>query len=590
MPELRLPASGPLTRGTLNRQVLAWNAAATPPRWEPDDLSGLVPGAPVYDVRDFGAVGDGVADDTAALNAAIAAANAVPGTIYLGRVHRITAALAALTGNNIIVQGRGEFNGGSRIVDDAVAAIDVFTLQGQYCGINDVWIVGLRVKGAGWAITLRGFRQRVNRCVVSQICFGVRALDSNGCYVDKTICTDLYGVFMFAAFGSGGGSFNHALTFRSCIAGTNYPGAIVGFGGPWAPATAYVVGNVVVNAGGIYQCVQAGNSAGAGGPTGIPSTDPATAHTTPIVDGTAQWVFAMPAFVGYLQGSYVHTFECIDCGVLQGLFGFSMEDGSPGVGSEPIFARFQNFQVDHTLERGIRLVAGGAARFYNTLVTSIFGGTGIQIASGFDGNFEFVGGEIFGIADAGITVARGDGSILGMQIGGVGGRVANTRDCIEVAASVVRFRINAVSAGAMFNAAVPTSRYGVSIAAGCDNYEVVGNLFVGNQTAGILNTPGRASTRVVDDNVPEAQATISVAVPVVAAATLAYLNVSTVGTALEGITTADVVVGAPVSDLAAAGAGNGDYVGCYVSAANTLRLAFQGTLAGGAVNFNFKRV
>lgn len=577
-----------MLQGTAARQVLTWDA--TQKDWDPDNVSDLVPGAPVYDVRDFGAVGDGVADDTAALNAAIAAANAAPGWIYLGRAHRITAALSPLTGNNIIVQGRGEFNGGSRIIDDAAVAIDVFDLQGQYCGINDVWIVGLRVKAAGWAITLRGFRQRIQRCVVSEMTFGVRALDSNGCYVDKTICTNLWGVFMFAAFGSGGGNFNHALTFRSCIAGTNFPGAIVGMAGPWAPATAYVVGNVVVNAGGIYQCVQNGVSAGAGGPTGIPSTSPATAHTTPIVDGTVQWVFAMPAFVGYLQGSYVHTFECIDCGVLQGLFGFSMEDTAPGAGSEPIFARFSNFQVDHTVERGIRLVAGGAARFYNTLITSIFGGTGVQIATGFDGNFEFVGGEIFGCADAGMTIARGDGSIVGMQIGGCSGRAPNTRDCIEVAANVTRWRVNGCSGGAMFNAAVPNTRYGISIAAGCDNYEVVGNIFVGNVTGAILNTPGRASTRVVDDNVPEAQATISVAVPAVAAGTLAYLNVSTVGTALEGITTADVVVGAPTADLAAAGAGNGDYVGCYVSAANTLRLGFQGTLAGGAVNFNFKRV
>src|SRR4051812_5804225 len=62
-----------------------------------------IPGQPFYDVmaRPFHAVGDGIADDTAAINAAIVAANAVPGDIYLGPRHRITAALTTITGNNI---------------------------------------------------------------------------------------------------------------------------------------------------------------------------------------------------------------------------------------------------------------------------------------------------------------------------------------------------------------------------------------------------------------------------------------------------------------------------------------------------------
>jgi hypothetical protein len=58
----------------------------------------------------------------------------------------------------------------------------------------------------------------------------------------------------------------------------------------------------------------------------------------------------------------------------------------------------------------------------------------------------------------------------------------------------------------------------------------------------------------------------------------------------KGIGTTDTVVGAPAADLAAAGLGAGYYVGCRVSAVDVLRLTFQGTLAGGAVNFNFVKV
>jgi hypothetical protein len=286
----------------------------------PSLSAGVTWGGPIYNVADFGAIGDGIADDTAAINAAIAAANATPGNIYLMQAHRITGSMTTISGNNVYVIGRGEFNGGSRIIVDSVGPIDVFTFTGQYGGLFRIWIVGLRVYSAGWAVTLSGFRNRITECVISEVCFGLRALNSNGCYIEKVVTTNLWGVFMFAAFGSGGGSFNHALTFKTCMAGTSFPGAIVGNATIWAPATAYVVGNVVTRPTGIYQCIVSGTSGGTG-PTGIPSTVPATAHTTPIVDGTAQWVFAMPLFVGFLQGSFVHTFEVIDCGVLQGLFG-----------------------------------------------------------------------------------------------------------------------------------------------------------------------------------------------------------------------------------------------------------------------------
>ena len=86
------------------------------------------------------------------------------------------------------------------------------------------------------------------------------------------------------------------------------------------------------------------------------------------------------------------------------------------------------------------------------------------------------------------------------------------------------------------------------------------------------------------------QATVSVPVPAVALGALAYLDVSLAATSLAGIITSDVVVASPTADLAAAGAGAGAYEGCRVSAASTVRMTFRGTLAGGAVNFNFCKV
>lgn len=470
-------------------------------------LKGVFPGSPVYDVRDFGAIGDGTTDDTAALNAAIAAANATPGAIYLMGAHRVTASLTTVTGNNIAIIGRGEFNGGSRIVVDSVSAIDVLIFSGcQYPVLEQVWFTSLRVYTSGWAVKFIGcFKPRADRVVISELCFGIINQNCTLSSISRCNITNHWGVFSFFAEGTGSGNFNHAISYRDCVVGTNYPLTLAGTGSSWAISTAYIVGQVVLANGALYQCAVAGTSASSGtGPSGIPSSVPSTAHTTQIVDGAGalRWVFAMPAYAGFLQSSFAQTFEIIDCGVLQGLYGFSSEDPAATTGSAPIFARTRNLQVDHTFGRGIRLAAGSASRFEQTFITSILEGSGIEIESGYTGNWDFIGGEIFGCNRAGMIISKGNGVLADFMIGACGGVSSNTRDCIEVGNSSQHFTIQGCSTGTMIGGTSPATRYGISVAAGCDNYIIEGNRAIGNVTGSILNTPGTASTRVVRNNIP----------------------------------------------------------------------------------------
>src|SRR6185369_15274451 len=251
----------------------------------------------------------------------------------------------------------------------------------------------------------------------------------------------------------------------------------------------------------IYQCLTGGTSAGSGsGPSGLPGTNPNNVHTTPIADNSVQWVFAMPAAAWWKQGSFSHTFEVLDCGALQGAYGSSVEDDAPASGSAPLFFRSHNFQVDHPLLRGMRFLGGSSHRNSMTFVTSVIGGSGIEIGAGVAG-WEYEGGEVFGCADAGVLVGSGIGGLLhGLQIDAVSARSSNTRDCIEVAAAVSNFRIIANALGNQVGGA-SASRYGVSVAAGCDRYTITGNLAPGNTTGGFLNTPGASSTRVLAGNV-----------------------------------------------------------------------------------------
>lgn len=460
-------------------------------------------GSPIYYASRYGAVGNGAADDTAALTACFNAANAVPGPIVLGRNHRVTATLPPITNNNITILGRGPFNGGTMIVNDSLSAIDVIRFNNcQYSGIKGVWIVGNRVFSAGWGIRFTScFRPFMEDVLVSRQCFGVEHFKCTLSRVRRGYLDDLYGVFGFFARGDNT-AHNHSVTYEDCVAGTAFPLSPVGNGRTWGTNTAYVVGNVVFANNSLWQCATAGTSAGSGtGPSGFPSTDPLLLHSTLVQDGTAQWRYCMPLGTWYLQGSYSHTFEVIDCGALQGGYGVGMEDTAPGAGSTPQFMRTQNVQIDHPFARGVRMLAGTHARHQQLFVTSVMEGTGVEIGGSFSGNWEFEGGEIFGCNRAGMTIAASHGLVHGMQMGAIGGVSANTRDCIEVSNSASHWTVANCSLGSMFGSTSPTSRYGLSVAAGSDNYIINGNRAIGNQTSGFLNTPGTAATRVVANNI-----------------------------------------------------------------------------------------
>lgn len=88
------------------------------------------------------------------------------------------------------------------------------------------------------------------------------------------------------------------------------------------------------------------------------------------------------------------------------------------------------------------------------------------------------------------------------------------------------------------------------------------------------------------DVLSAASVPIVVPVPAIIAQTLAYVDVSLVGTPLEGTPANAIVSAAPQVDLAAAALLAGFYIGCRMSATNTLRFAFWGALLGGNATFS----
>lgn len=192
-------------------------------------LSAIFPGAPIYDVMayPFNATGDGVADDLAAINAAIAAAATTPGMVYLGRAHRITGALTAIATNCIVIQGRGmDTNGTTLTCTTSPAAIATFASGARFSGIRDVRIVG--ASGAtGYAVIFQqAFRCFAHNLRISAVGNGIEIDRCNTTFIENVDIIDPLEDYGFHVHGVDP-DFCHVTRFVRCQvggSGTGYTG------------------------------------------------------------------------------------------------------------------------------------------------------------------------------------------------------------------------------------------------------------------------------------------------------------------------------------------------------------------------------
>ena len=104
-----LPLNGsPLTSGTTDSSI-----ANTPKASNPTATNGRTGPSPdksdQFNVKTYGAVGDGSTDDTAAIQSAITAASATGGTVFFPPgVFRLSSLLTCKSLNNVSFQGSGK--------------------------------------------------------------------------------------------------------------------------------------------------------------------------------------------------------------------------------------------------------------------------------------------------------------------------------------------------------------------------------------------------------------------------------------------------------------------------------------------------
>jgi hypothetical protein len=147
-----------------------------------------------------------------------------------------------------------------------------------------------------------------------------------------------------------------------------------------------------------------------------------------------------------------------------------------------------------------------------------------------------------------------------------------------------------VTGTAFFNASVPSGVWtitGRAVLTACpvdtSPFTVTGAVQLDGYTAAIGRSLITGTAVQVFDN--PTQETLSIVVPAVLAGQVGYVDTAFAGP-LVGCPQDAPIVANPTADLVAAGAGGG-FINARVIAGNSVRCAFVGPLAGGAVNFTF---
>ena len=432
-------------------------------------------GRPWYDVRAYGALGNGVADDTTAINAAIAAAAAVGGgTVYFPQGSYCSFTGLTVNGANGAVYLVGVSDQYGTNLSTCAHDVKLISLTGASHQINNMSLTGYDAPTASATSHVVHFQSGCTNCELNHVLIngGYNGLQNDG------VDTIVYDTYIHNVYGD---SLLHqtatALWLRRSKLDQVWPVSLPAYPktfGAWASATGYNIGDVVSSGGYFLQASVAGTSGGSN-----PTLQP---YGTPIVDGigTLRWQLVGPTtyYALHIDGgsNEIH--------VEQSDFTGSYASGSIGInaangGTVPNTIIISDSVMSQAYQAAIRPLAGSGL----VLTGNEIGGCIVTNCSTIDLNGTWAGdttiaNNIFGLGIGGlvgINVASGNGTNI------TGNSIAPFTIGVNIAGNINKFNIIGNNVG---TTGWGSNTTGIQVQAGTStDYTITNNTLTGAGTA-----------------------------------------------------------------------------------------------------------
>ena len=443
-------------------------------------------------VTDYGADPTGVADSTTAINNAITAYNLICGRFYIpDGIYKFTT-LTPVTCSGGVIEGDGTETSGTRL-STSLTSGNSWTISGSEITIQNMTFQPVNVKTSGFELVVTGgLHQQVKNVLCYYCANGIEVFSAAATTLDDIEFRELNGA---SGLYCGGTSLvaQNDIHIMDIIADNPYPLPLDELPshakGAWAGTTSYLLGDIFLSGGYIWQVTTAGTSGG-GAPTAPVSGLAAALYSTTVVDGTAHEQVVGGETAWITQDSYCNSMTIKSAGLIDGLYGYIMEDTANTGTSLPFWVYGFDVSVDHPYSVGIYPYQGQGVHFENSWESSSLTTWGITFGAAHVGEDTVLSTRVAANALDGIEILSGPKNIKlgsGLQICSNGQLTNNTYSGIHVEANTSYFDIEGVTSGSVAGCGTNTQKYALSIAAGTTSNHNVSenNNFAGNVTAAV---------------------------------------------------------------------------------------------------------
>lgn len=455
-------------------------------------------GQPVS-VKQFGAYGNGTNDDTAAIQAAIAALPAGGGVILAPEgTYRVSSTIT-ITAANITLLGQGI---GATTFASYSGTGNWFSVSGSYSGIRDCTITSAYVAGgsaptAGFAIVLSGnaLYQTIDSVLVLYAWNGIQVAGTSEVRLNRIYMRYLFGTVGIQTYATSAGNYRCVINDLSCY--NPYPTSITLFPITWSASLGVTAGQIAYINNAVYQCTKSGTTASSG--AGPNST---TSFTAPITDGTAQWKFVCNDLTWVEMNSFSYSLVINEANLIYGVYGLAMRDTLGSGTSWPNWCFCWDLECDHNFSSGVSLEGGAGFWAGGSWVGSQLAGNGIQAVNSFLGEMFFgAGSRLVGAAQHGALIEVGFGyQFRDLYVAANSISSDGAYNGITFAAGVTDFSVNNMTSGPNADINAPGQNYGICVNNGASNYyDISHNDVRYNVTRGVYDG-GTGANKVIAYN------------------------------------------------------------------------------------------